>query len=522
MLNLQILSQYYRLTQLLSIDLSLPNWLSNIIYRPVKYRVSMFLFFQKSASGFVLSKRFFLICSTLALLFLFSQINFAQEEDEAEETAQAAAVANFNKGQDAHEKRDFSTALKFYDAAVKLAPEFPEAEFQRGNALLSLNKPDDAEKAFRRAIELREDWTLPMASLGNLLIAKSNFAEAETILTKAVALDANNFPALAALTELRLKSKAAPEKLRELLAQIKSLTVKANPTASIWAAQGAIETALGDKVSAKKSLSNALNLEPKNIFALQTRTTVSLAESDFVKALNDAQLLVQISPNSIDAKVLLARVYAESGDKNAATKILDALDSANPNVAALRNAIAKSGSVNAAELETELAKDQQNAAILGRLCTISRVENPAKALDYCRRASEIEPTNVNHAVGFGAALVQTKQYDNAAAIFKRILQIAPDNYTAHANLATALFQSKRYAEAINEYQWLTEKQPNLAIGYYFLAISHDNLEQYIDALANYQQFLKIASEAENKLEIEKVNLRLPGLQKQVKKVKGKR
>ncbi len=479
----------------------------------------MFSLLRKTFFGTIYTAGFALIFSSAALLFLFSQAIFAQA-DEPDETAPVAAVAKFNQGQDAHEKGDFPTALKFYDEAIKLAPEFPEAEFQRGNALLSLNKTDDAEKAFRRAIELRDDWTLPMASLGGLLVNKNKYSEAETILAKAVKLDANNFPAYAALTELRLKTKAAPESLKELLTKIKFVTAKANPTASIWAAQGALETALGDQRAAQKSLANALALEPKNIFALQTRIALALGESDFVKALNDAKSLVNIAPNSVDAKIALARVYAESGEKNEATKILDALDSSNPKVVVLRNLMVKSSSVNVAELETELAKDAKNVVMLGRLCTLLRVENPSKALDYCRRAAEAEPNNVNHAVGFGAALVQAKQYENAVTIFKRILRIVPDNYTAHANFATALFQLKRYAEAVGEYQWLTEKQPKLAIGYYFLAISHDNLEQYIDATANYQQFLKIADSTENKLEIEKVNLRLPSLQKLLKK--GKR
>jgi hypothetical protein len=38
----------------------------------------------------------------------------------------------------------------------------------------------------------------------------------------------------------------------------------------------------------------------------------------------------------------------------------------------------------------------------------------------------------------------------------------------------------------------------------------------MDAMANYQQFLKLANPEESKLEIEKVNLRLPALQKLVK------
>jgi tetratricopeptide (TPR) repeat protein len=191
-------------------------------------------------------------------------------------------------------------------------------------------------------------------------------------------------------------------------------------------------------------------------------------------------------------------------------------------VALLRDKITTNSSVNTADLEKQLEKDAKNAVVLGRLCGLMRTENPAKALDYCRRASGAEPNNVNHAVGFGAALVQAKQYENAVAIFNQILQIAPDNFTAHANLATALFQLKRYSDAKKEFQWLTEKQPDLVIAYYFLGIAHDNLKEYLDAMANYQQFLRLADANQNKLEIEKVNLRLPALQKLSKEKKGKK
>ncbi|MGC2234831.1 MAG: tetratricopeptide repeat protein, partial [Pyrinomonadaceae bacterium] len=134
----------------------------------------------------------------LFLVFSFFSTSFAQEDE---------AVELFNKGQDAHEKGDFQAALKFYDDALKIIPEFPEAEYQKGNALLSLYKTGEAEKAFRRAIELREDWSLPMTSLGALLVEQNNFTEAEKLLTKAIELDEMNFLAFSALTDLRLKTK---------------------------------------------------------------------------------------------------------------------------------------------------------------------------------------------------------------------------------------------------------------------------------------------------------------------------
>ena len=92
----------------------------------------------------------------------------------------------------------------------------------------------------------------------------------------------------------------------------------------------------------------------------------------------------------------------------------------------------------------------------------------------------------------------------------------------HANLGTALFQLKRYAEAKQEYGWLVSKQPDLPIAYFFLAICHDQLAEYLDAMANYQQFLRIAHPSKSQLEIDKVQLRIPILQRQINEKKGKK
>ena len=447
------------------------------------------------------------------LLFNFC---FAQEVDGKSEKD---PVKIFNQAQDAHEKGDFQTALKLYEEAVKIFPEFPEAEYQRGNILISLNKPDEAERAFRRAIELREDWSLPMTSLGVLLIEKNNFADAEKFLTKAVELDDLNFLAYSALANLRLKTKSNSDVLKKLLGKIIFLTSKANANASVWAYRAALENALGDKYAAKTSLKRALSIDAVNKTALLEQAEIALSENDFSTASQIAQTLVKISPDSSPVRFLQARILAANGKREEAVKILDSIKNPTDEITSLRNKISANETESVADLEKLLEKDAKNAAVLGRLCTLLRVDKPERALEYCRRAYEAEPNNLNHAVGFSAALVQAKKYENAAGVLKKIVEVMPDNFTAHANLATALFQLKRYEEAIKEYQWLLQKQPDLAIAYYFLAISYDSLGNYLEAMANYQHFLKTADTSKNQLEIEKVNLRLPSLQKQIKSKK---
>ena len=450
-------------------------------------------------------------------ILLFQTFARAQGDEEAPN-----AVALFNEAQDLHEKGDLAGAIILYDKALKIVPEFPEAEYQRGVAELSLGKTDEAEKSFRRAIELRPDWTLAMASLGSLLVGREKFIEADGLLQKVIELEPQNPAALTALTELKLRLNAPPVILQDLLSKLVALTAKANPTASLWAARAALEDALGKKALAKTSVANALAVDPNDRMALLQLADIALASADIVKANEIAARLEKTSGSSDALKLLRANIFAQEGRLDDAIKELESIRRPNPAAVELRGRINASRATTPAELEKQLAVNAKDPAILGRLCTLYRRDDPAKSLDYCRRAAEAEPGNIDHAIGFGAALVQAKQFDSAVNILRKVLEFAPDNSTVHANLATALFQSKRYPEAKTEFRWLTNTQPKSAAAYYFLAIVHDQMEEYMDAMANYQQYLRLADPAENKLDIDKVNLRLPSLQKAIKEGKGKK
>lgn len=453
-----------------------------------------------------------------ALILIFSPKTCdAQSEKNTDD-----AVAIFNQAQEIHEKGDLPGAILLYEKALKIIPEFPEAEYQRATALLALGKPDDAEKGFRRAVALRADWTLALSSLGSVLVQQAKYGEAEPILTKAIDLDGQNFPAFLAMTELRLKTNATPAVLNSLLARITDLSTKASPPASVWVARAALQRALNRGPQARSSIDKALSMEPKNKFALEQSADIALFEGDTERAAADTGLLENISPKSETALLIRARILAHEGKIDEAVSLLDSSTSHSPDAVALRTKLIASVSKNPAEIEKQLEANPKDPLILSKLCTLYRKDDPTRALDYCRRAAEAEPGNMNHAIGFAAALVQAKQFDQAAVILRKIVEIVPENWTAHANLATALFQLKRYPEAKAEFEWLTVKQPKSPAPYYFLAIAHDQLGEYMDAMANYQQYLRIADPVLNKLDIEKINLRLPSLQRDIKEGKGKK
>jgi tetratricopeptide (TPR) repeat protein len=83
-----------------------------------------------------------------ALLLVACAAPVAAQDDELGDDA-ADPIKLFNRGQEAHAKRNYEQALELYEEAIRLRPEFPEAEYQRAGALASLNRLPEAERGLR-------------------------------------------------------------------------------------------------------------------------------------------------------------------------------------------------------------------------------------------------------------------------------------------------------------------------------------------------------------------------------------
>lgn len=466
----------------------------------------------------------------LALALLCAFTTHAQTTSDEEGESADESVQLFHQGQDAHAAGDLARALDLYERAIKARPEFPEAEYQRATALITLNRVPEAEKGFRRAIELQPDWTLPLLTLGKLLGRTGRAAEAEELLHRAYEIDEDSAVALVALADLHLHNKAPREKLLALLKDLKTATEANDSNAVLWAARASIERALGDKTAALTSFDRALQTSNKHDAAtLMERAELRAESGNYEGAFADARAAQPDPQQSTRATLLMARIYAQAGKQDEALKMLDALDPASrnlPEAVSLRTSLAKdcgdSTDENIAANEELLKQHPRDAGLMACLGTALRTKNPARALELFRAASEEEPSNVRHATGYAAALVQARRFNEAAIVLRRILAVEPENFTAHTNLATALYELKNFPAALAEFEWLLGKKPDLVVAYYFIATAHDFLGEYAEALAAYETFLARADARQNQLEIDKVNLRLPTLRNQVKRGEGKK
>src|SRR5437762_2279009 len=100
--------------------------------------------FSRGVLGKVSYNRFQELIAAVCFVLVSLVVPAAAQTDEFGDSA-ADPVKLFERGQNAHAHGDFEKALEFYEQAIKVRPEFPEAEFQKGNALVSLSRYDEAE-----------------------------------------------------------------------------------------------------------------------------------------------------------------------------------------------------------------------------------------------------------------------------------------------------------------------------------------------------------------------------------------
>ena len=466
--------------------------------------------------------------AALLLLFSFNNVTQAQTED-AFGDGGADPVKLFERGQNAHAHGDLLKALEFYEEAIKVRPEFAEAEFQRGSALVGLGRLQEAESGFRRAIELRKNWSFPYSALGALLVRLNRDSDAEPVLRQAIQLDAQNNLALRMLADIRLRAGDANESLD--LAR-RATNDKEAPV-STWLLRAMAERATRDNAGALASLDRVLQIDPVNISALMERAEIRIATGDIEHAIADLKAAEPLIKGEKASSSRLAAAYDLAGKAEEAHRIAESAGLIKPEEGSAKGTLKVVGTPEEIEaansddpiaarkaLDALLQKNPNSAMLLARLGAAYRTADPIRSLDYYKRATQIEPANPDYATGYSSALVQARRFAEAAAVLRRVIATSPNNYAAHANLATALYELKQFAPALNEYEWLLKAKPDLTVAHYFIATAHDYLGEYEQALAAYESFLAGADSKTNQLEIDKVKLRLPSLRRQIQLGQG--
>jgi len=458
----------------------------------------------------------------------------------AEDPAKKAASA-FEAGQNAHQAGNLDEAIRLYTQALALDAGLWQAEFQRGAAYRSLGKLSEAKKSITSVLELLKEYAdspelrgiraRAQMMLGDIAIAEGGTTEAENAYRRVLELDSGNAGARAALAEIHLSTGKPVEAAREATEAIKA----GEESPAIFVLQAVALAAISRMDDAIVSYGEALRREPDNSRALDGRSGLYLKLGRTAEAIADLRRLVTMSSEP-RFKSMLAAALAESGNYDEAIGLYRSaleIDGSNPEArTGLAALLIRAGREKEAisELESLIKAEPNRADLQSQLAELYLAGDPEKALAGYTAAARIEPDKPGHLIGVGSALVRLKRYPEAVGALQKALSMNPGSkieYFVHTNLGTALFEMDDFAGAAREFLWILKYQEGegnrkrAAISLYFLGICFDKLGDYEQALKAYENFLSLAA-PENQLEVEKIKLRLPSLQRQIREGKGKR
>src|SRR6266545_2163181 len=407
-------------------------------------------------------------------------------EGDAKDTRERAAEL-FEAGQSAHQKGELEKAVGLYGEALERDPSLWQAEFQRAAAYFSMNRLAEAKASmlgalkqlseFGDAPEARAPSSRAQTLLGEIALAENDPVEAEKSFRRALELNPQATRARTGLAEILLGGGKYAEAIAE------------------------VNLARNDLKAAIEDLRASVEIEPNVPSRLRLAGALAAAKR-YDEAVSLYRQILQDEPSNNEARTDLAAVMIESGKGAEAVAQLESLIKAEPNRADLR----------------------------AQLAELYLPAQPEKALEQYQAAAKIEPSQLAHQIGVAASLVKLGRFQEAAGVSRQALAQNPKEgvaYFARTNLATALFKLDDFQNAASEYIRIFDYQrkrgdrKRTAITLYFLGICFDKLGDYEQALKAYEQFMALAS-ADNQLEIDKVNLRLPSLRRQIKEGKGNR
>src|SRR5215207_10074704 len=347
-----------------------------------------------------------------------------QDRDEFDEAA-ADPAKLFNRGQEAHAKKEYERALELYEEALRIKPEFAEAEFQKAAALAALKRMPEAEKSYRRAMQLLPVWPLPPAALGLMLVRTAGREkEAEPLLRRALELDAKNLTATVALAELYSRTGAAAQSLTYWR---RAAELKPDDT-RLWVTLARVEASTKDPAAALKSYGRALEVLPTNSEALLGRADLLISSGEKERALEDVRALEPLVKTDWKLAIAVGNRYGLIGKKDEARRVYDSLpeeakqsEEGRKLHAAVTDLPCEETAEAHATLEHLIKAEPKNAAAFACLGRLERTGNPERSADLYRRAAEAEPRNMDYAVGYAAALVQLRKFAEAAGILQRVI-----------------------------------------------------------------------------------------------------
>ncbi|MBE9538170.1 MAG: PEP-CTERM system TPR-repeat protein PrsT [Proteobacteria bacterium] len=414
----------------------------------------------------------------------------AGQQDKAKESFEKALIldsgdpgANHNLAQLAVSNNDIAQARKYYATILEHHENFLPALIQL--ALLDAKEGDEVSLVahLERGIEANPTALQPRLLLGRYYLSKNRPDQVAPLFSSMEEAQRRNPQVLhlLAMSQLASKDPKAAQYTLEQLTETMPESAAVHHMMAMAAgddmekAQSELHKALdldenflparialarlalANKSDAefRQHLEKLQSLAPQDPDVLLLRAADASSHDDIDQAVSLAEEALEVAP-STKTVISLAFYKEAGGDIAGAVEVYDRWIAGHPADIPVRIAVANtlqvSGQIDKAigHYEEILRTDKDNLVSLNNLAWFIREENPEKALEYARRAREINPESSDVLDTLAVVEYINKDFERAKRSIERALELSPETPALiyhNAMIAVAL-GDKSAAEAI--------------------------------------------------------------------------
>jgi tetratricopeptide (TPR) repeat protein len=357
-------------------------------------------------------------------------------------------------------------ALDLLRRAVVAAPDLAAAHADLGRLLAGSNQLDVAAESLRKAVSLRPN-DADLSDLGYVLNAAGRADEAVEVLRRALELNPTHVLAHCNLG-------AAERSRRNFAEAAKHYAKAASLRPKMLEArffEGICRADAGDVTGAHAAWERAFKIQPATAPILRDIATVLQRAGHAEESVRYLRQATQLAPTDAAAWRLLAGALSAAADHAGAEAAARQVLRLNPNLheARLDLAVALHDQLRyddaAAELREYLRHDPNSArahANLGEAISLAAPDGSRdeEAIALCRRATELDPKDVNLHHHLVQVLIRSCRPTEAAAAARRAVEVAPNDAEAVLNLGVALQENLEFEPALATMRRAIEMNPH--------------------------------------------------------------
>lgn len=347
-----------------------------------------------------------------------------------------------------------------FQNALQIDPRFAEADYDLALTYRGMGNFESAYRAMSDAATLDPSNVRTQIGLADILIARRQLRQAESILTKALDADPRNGLGHAILGKEYTLSGKRPEAIQEFQKAIECDPARIEN----YAALAANYLAAGQGEKAERVYQQGIKANPASAQAQLFLGEYYLALRNMVAAEAALRTACRLDPHSIPLRFFLARILVLAGKQGEAEKTYTGLK--------------------------EMAPDNPQAYRALGLFYVSIGEKD-KAVTEFRSLSRSKPADLSVKSHLVETLLDLGRNAEAETVNREILRTNPNEPGALIAVGRILIAKQSYAEAVTALRQAVKSRPNSSTAYYFLGVGQQSLGLMDLAKSSFAHALKL-------------------------------